>query len=323
MQLQKVLSKVFEQEVGKVIVVANAVSKETHQLLTDLIKYYDGKLKAVTANENIGSAGGYSLGISTAIKEAYDYLWLLDDDNLPQKNSLSSLLEAYSIHAHEIKKEELVLQSFRESLPEMLDLVDKKNLNTLPRPASFIGFHIRNLWDSGSKLFIKFQKGHPVSNYRHKFIRLHTAPYGGLFFHKNAIKKMGLPNALFFLYADDFAYTLNFTLKGGTLLLVPGSRIIDLEPVWNATGKKTSNLYRRLKVLPASKTYYEVRNRIYVGRILFPGHPVMYFINKWLYIILLGAFSLYYSCWERFKLILNAINDGENGRLGKREFGSD
>jgi len=236
--LQKILASVFEHEAGHVIVVANAVTDETLQILSDLKEVHNGRLEIVKSEENIGSAGGYALGLSAAIENSYDYLWLLDDDNLPQKDSLASLLEAYSIHAREIRKEELVLQSFRKSLPEMLELVDNTHLHTLPRPASFIGFHVWDLWNSFcSKLFMHIQEDRPVSNHRHKFIRLHSAPYGGLFFHKKAIKKMGFPNSLLFLYADDFAYTLNFTAHGGTLLLVTDSRIIDLEPVWNAAGE--------------------------------------------------------------------------------------
>jgi hypothetical protein len=269
-QLRQVLLKVFEQQVGHVIAVANAVSQETHQLLTDLIKHHDGRLEILTSIENLGSAGGYALGLSKAIKEPYDYFWLLDDDNLPLKDSLSALLDAYSMHEG-IMKEELVLQSFRESLPEMLEIVNKKRPHSLPRPASFIGFHICNLWDDFfSKLFMRKQKDHPVLNHKQIFLRLHSAPYGGLFFHKDAIKILGIPNPLFFLYADDFAYTLNFTLKGGSLLLVPDSRITDLEPVWNTTGGKTSNIHRRLNVLSTEKTYYEVRNRIYLVEQCFP-----------------------------------------------------
>lgn len=320
-QLQQVLLKVLEQEIGHVIIVANAVSNETHHLLTDLIKLNEGRLEILISNENIGSAGGYALGLSKAIKEPYDYFWLLDDDNLPLKDSLSALLDAYSIHEGKIRKEELVLQSFRESLPEMLEIVNKKRPHSLPRAASFIGFHVCNLWDDFcSKLFMRKQKDHLVLNHKQKLVRLHSAPYGGLFFHKNAIKILGIPNPLFFLYADDFAYTLNFTLKGGSLLLVPDSRIMDLEPVWNATGGKTSNIHRRLNVLSSEKTYYEVRNRIYLGRTMFPGHRLMYFLNKWVYLTLLGLLALYYRRGKRLKLILRAVSDGEQGRLGKRNF---
>lgn len=320
-QLQKVLAGVFEQRTGHVIVVANTVTNETRQILANFTKFHPGCLEILPSDENLGSAGGYALGLSTAIKKSYEYFWLLDDDNLPQEGALAALLAAFSFHQQSIKKGELVLQSLRESLPEMMDILHKRCQPSTPRPASFIGFHIFNLWqDFMSLLSTNGSKGIAALNNGKDVIQLHWAPYGGLFFHREAIKNLGLPNPLFFLYADDLAYTLNFTSQGGNLFLVPDSRITDIEPVWNATGGKTSNTYRRLKVLSSKKTYYEVRNRIYLGRTMFPGHPLMYLLNKWLYITLLGLLALYYRCGERFKLILRAVNDGERGRLGKRHF---
>lgn len=320
-QLQKVLAGVFEQGTGHVIVVANAVINETNKMLVDLKKTHPGHLEILPSDENLGSSGGYALGLSTAINKSYEYFWLLDDDNLPKEGALPALLSAFSLHQQSVKRDKLVLQSFRESLPEMMEIFHNKCQPSLPRAASFIGFHIFNLWETFySILSTKNPKASTVLNNEKDAICLHSAPYGGLFFHRDAIKTLGIPDPLFFLYADDLAYTLNFTLKGGSLLLVPDSRIIDIEPVWNATGDKTSNIYRRLKVLSSKKTYYEVRNRVYVGRMMFPGHPLMYWLNKWVYITLLALLASYYSCGDRFKLILRAARDGEQGRLGKRNF---
>jgi len=320
-QLHKVFSSIMEQGVGHVIIVANAVITATHQILYDLKDIYPGQLEILSSNENLGSAGGYALGLNTAFKKSYEYFWLLDDDNLPREGALAALLDAFSIHRENTKKSELVLQSFRESQPEMIDIIYKGCQPSTPRPASFIGFHVLNLWESISAMLPMARHIAAVDlDAEKKIIRLNWAPYGGLFFHRDAIKTLGLPNSLFFLYADDLAYTLNFTSHGGNLFMVPGSRIVDIEPVWNATGGKASNLYRRLKLLSPVKTYYEVRNRIYIGRTMFPGNLLMYLLNKWLYIFVLSLFALYYRCGDRFKLIMRAINDGESGQLGKRNF---
>jgi len=320
-QLKKVIAGVFEQKTGYVLVVANAVTNKTHQMLADLKNIYIDRLEIVKSDENLGSAGGYALGLSTAIKNTYEYFWLLDDDNLPQKGAMAALLDAFSFHQQSIKKRELVLLSHRESLPEIKDIAQKRYERSLPLTASFIGFHIFNLCQAFcSMLSLNNPKAPTGLNNGKEMIRLSWAPYGGLFFHKDAIKTLGFPDPLFFLYADDFAYTLNFTLKGGNLLLVPNSRIMDIEPAWNATGGKTSNIHRRLNVLSSEKTYYEVRNRIYIGRTMFPGHRLMYFLNKWVYLTLLGLLALYYRRGKRLKLILRAVSDGEQGRLGKRNF---
>lgn len=320
-QLKKVLAELIEQKVGHVIVVANAVIKNTLQMLYELSKIHEGKIEILISNENIGSAGGYNLGLNEAYKKSHDFLWLLDDDNLPQKDALTELLKSFSIHNHSIKPDKLILQSLRESLPEMKEIVRRGCSPALPIPASFIGFHVMKVWDMFfSKLSSDKDKSCSLSNNKNETIRLHSAPYGGLFFHKDVLKTLGFPNPLFFLYADDFAYTLNFTSQGGSILLVPNSRIIDLEPVWNATGSSIYNIYRRLKILTPEKVYYEVRNRIFIGRRIFPGHLLMYLVNKYLYLLALGFLTLYYRRFDRFRLILCAIHDGEQGFLGKKTF---
>ncbi len=319
--LRRVLSAVLEIGVGHIIVVANAVVFETHQMLNDFSKIYQDRIEILMSDENIGSAGGYELGLRAAFKTKYDFFWLLDDDNLPQKNALMGLLNAFSFHTKKIKKDGLLLLSFRKSLPEMMYYFNSKSQLIYPRPASFIGFHISNVWKD-LLLFMQTKKrsGTVFTDHRKNNISLNFAPYGGLFFHRDAVKILGLPNPLFFLYSDDLAYTLNFTLKGGSLFLVPDSCINDIEPPWNATTSKAFNISRRLKVMTAEKAYYEVRNRVYLGRTMFPGNLLIYSLNKWLYLIILGNFALYYRCWKRFKLILLAIIDGEKGRLGKRSF---
>ncbi|MEI6609848.1 MAG: glycosyltransferase, partial [Deltaproteobacteria bacterium] len=145
-QLHKVLLEVLEQGADHVIIVANAVINETHQMLAELIKIHPGRLEILPSDENLGSAGGYALGLSTAIKEHYGFFWLLDDDNLPQIGAMVALLKAFSFHQQSMKKSELALQSLRESLPEMMDIFYKRCRPSLPRPASFIGFHVFNLW---------------------------------------------------------------------------------------------------------------------------------------------------------------------------------
>ncbi len=319
--LQKVLNAVLQQGVGHIIVVANAVIDDTHQLLADIKKNHHERIEIIASDENLGSAGGYALGLSSAMKRPFDFIWLLDDDNLPQNGSLEALLFAFSFHQKKIKKNKLALQSFRESLPEMRNIRRNRRGPSLPRASSFIGFHIFNLFEMiFQKISVKKQVSDPALNADEDAIPLHSSPYGGLFFHKDAFNTLGLPDPLLFLYADDFAYTLNFTSRGGTLLLIPISRIIDLDPVWNAAGGHSINIYRRLNVLSSEKTYYEVRNRIYVSRTMFPGRPMMYLFNKLIYLSLLKVLALYYRQPDRYKLILQAVHDGEQGRLGKRNF---
>ena len=53
-----------------------------------------GVLLARDTGENLGGAGGFNYGMRWALEAGYDYLWLMDDDCLPQPDALEKLLEA-------------------------------------------------------------------------------------------------------------------------------------------------------------------------------------------------------------------------------------
>ena len=42
--------------------------------------------------ENIGGAGGFAYGVAGAHRQGYDWLWLMDDDGLPENDALENLL---------------------------------------------------------------------------------------------------------------------------------------------------------------------------------------------------------------------------------------
>ena len=41
---------------------------------------------------NLGSAGGWNSGIKYALKNKFDYVWLMDDDGYPDQDALKILL---------------------------------------------------------------------------------------------------------------------------------------------------------------------------------------------------------------------------------------
>ena len=317
--LKNVLEAVLDEEPGHVIVVANAVNSNTDNLLKELEKRYKSLLEIIHSDENIGSSGGYALGLQTALNSHFDFFWLLDDDNLPNYRSLIPLLNSFVFYNKTIEKRNLMLQSLRVSLPSMKNIVQNGMKPHLPKNGSFIGFHILNLKDDLNKYLNKYlRKKTPKMfiNYK-KPIKLHWSTYGGLFMHRNVVDKIGLPNPDFFIDMDDLAYTLKFSLNGGNIFLVPESRLTDLDPLSNVTDINKPNIYRQLNLLSDKRCYYRTRNRIYLGKLFFPGNPITYFINKWLYLFLLFSFTVTLFTYKRFNLIIKAIRDGEQARLGK------
>lgn len=63
---------------------------------TDNTSYILEKLNVSNVSqENVGSAGGWHTGISYALKNNFDYCWLMDDDGFPARNAFQLLQDNF------------------------------------------------------------------------------------------------------------------------------------------------------------------------------------------------------------------------------------
>ena len=86
--LKQVIEACYKEGVDKVIVIDNASEENSKKQLKEYEKENQDRLKVIYLEENIGSAGGYKRGLQEAYEcEECEYIWLLDDDNMPQKKS--------------------------------------------------------------------------------------------------------------------------------------------------------------------------------------------------------------------------------------------
>ena len=72
-----------------IIVIDNMSTDGTVDMLKPLIK--NNSIIYHSTGKNIGGAGGFYEGIKLAYKLGYEYFWLMDDDCIPQSNSLRQL----------------------------------------------------------------------------------------------------------------------------------------------------------------------------------------------------------------------------------------
>ena len=68
----------------------DGTDKYLEQIKSDRISY-------IITDKNIGGAGGFNLGLRYAIENNYSYAWVMDDDTIPEENSLEKLLNAKEI----------------------------------------------------------------------------------------------------------------------------------------------------------------------------------------------------------------------------------
>ena len=78
------------QENLNILVVDNASTDGTEEVLQPLIA--SGVIEYINTGSNLGGAGGFNFAIKEAMKGHPDFVWLMDDDTIPEPNALKELL---------------------------------------------------------------------------------------------------------------------------------------------------------------------------------------------------------------------------------------
>ena len=300
--------------VSRVVVVANGYSVErAHRLKARLVK--DGRpLHVVTLPSNEGSAAGFGAGIEAALDDGGEFLWLLDDDNVPDVTALDELCDALAREA--VGSEGLANRawiSYRPARDYQRALASGSNAGcAFPSRSAFLYFDVfqratRRLATCGTS---------PSSS---SLTCIPYGPYGGFFAHCSMFLAIGLPDPKLVLYEDDAEYTNRIERGGGHIHFVATSRIRDIDDNWLSSVREARGPIRLLDAESAVRAYYSVRNRVHFESRYRKTSRAMYLANKSIYLAVLIVFGCRPARWPRLRLLLQAVADGERGHLGVRD----
>ena len=296
----------------RVIVVANGSSQAQVRELTetDLVETLPLTILALT--RNAGSSGGFSAGICAALKDEASFVWLLDDDAEASPDALQELMKAYGHLVRRVDPRTIGLVSYRpDRRYQRLIVAGASPRDAYPAVSSFLSFDVarRLTGHGGMKRLTKRND---------MYVRIPYGPYGGFFAHRGAVEHIGVPDQSFVLYEDDAEYTHRLTRSGGGLFLVPGSVVRDTTPNWLGERGAGRAPVQLLDAPSAFRVYYAVRNRVYFETRHWRGHHSRYAVNRGFYVGLLKVLGQRLDREARLRLILSAIDDGEQGRMGAR-----
>jgi len=309
--LKKALYSARNEGFDRAVVVDNGAKIDISQLAKD---EFGDFVDVVTMEKNTGSSGGFEAGMQRAIDLNADFLMLLDDDNELQPGCLDSLLLTYQESILSVPQNSLAVLAYRSD--RQTDVAANIPSNGMTgNSAAFFGFHFLEV---PFKLFRRTPVGRRWIARRPILPRVVVAiaPYSGMYFHQSVLKLHGLPDARFILYADDTDFSYRLTRAGGSIVLATNAKLVDLELSWNVKARFSNTFDALLLGDSDLRAFYSTRNRAYFEEKYSKDFKLIRGINKFIYLSALYVRSMGVDRKARFKLLIQAIRDGESGRLG-------
>lgn len=187
--------------VSSILLIDNASTDGTHDALNDKGFLRNNNFIYCLMETNLGGAGGFHEGFRRAAKLKNDFIWIMDDDTVPEKNALEELISA------------------------------ERYLNIKNEKASFLASTV--FGENGEAMNVPQIDGRVAPNgysdwYRYLdegIVKIKNATFVSLLIPVDSIKKCGLPYKDFFIWGDDAEYTQRLTEKAGRAYLVGKSRV--------------------------------------------------------------------------------------------------
>lgn len=310
--LKQVIQSVFLEGVDKLIIVNNGATDNIEKLVRENFEMY--VIEVVNLDKNYGSSKGFCIGMKKAYELNPDFILFLDDDNVVQLNCISSLVNKYAIESQSSDDNNLALLAFRPvRLLDVANGISPSRIN--PLDGSFFGLHFLDipfkLWKRIPFVKELLIKDNPTEN-----VYLQSASWSGLFIKPDLIKRHGYPNEELVLYADDTEYTLRISQSGGKIALCTEAVLKDIDQSWNLKSNYGNTFDGLLLGNSEFRAYYSTRNQSYLE---YHKKKNIFFVsnlNRLLHRIILTYRALVLNKKDRFKLLINAINDGKNSKLG-------
>lgn len=336
--VSQLVDALVKEGVNKIIIVDNGSSESSRIKLEELTKRYQ-IIILIRSNENLGSAGGFHLGIKSALERTdCDFIWLLDDDNVPLPGALNELINYYQEKAKD-HSNFVCLSSLRipNDYHSLKRLIKKGKYEVNIETDSFLGFTFKKILKYFYKCFLlvgrkiicrklsfrRSRKEHDNTFENTEFIqddvrnlpvvRTTHAPYGGFFFHRSIVNIIGLPRKDYYLYADDTEWTYRISKNGGVIYILPRSLIKDLLPSWN---RNQTNALLALLYAPADRLYYVVRNIIVFTEENCVRNRFIYKFNKVFFSLVIYIIMLAFDS-NKAKMFRKALKDAKLKKMGK------
>jgi rhamnopyranosyl-N-acetylglucosaminyl-diphospho-decaprenol beta-1,3/1,4-galactofuranosyltransferase len=226
------------KQIHTIIIVDNSLSSLPSVLIEHLHESHKNKILYLRCPHNLGSAGGFSLGMSKAYQEGAQWIWLHDEDDYPERNCLKKLL---------CQNDGMI------RAPQIVDPKTGKILRYFKRVQGCLGYFYPAPRD---KVYVD------------------VAGTAGLLIHRDVIARIGVYDPDFFIGYEDYEYCLRARIAGLTVHVVTEAMVFHPDHQ-SPTFSRYYYLDRILAYLPSfwgiiskgsSRDVYAIRNYIIVSK---------------------------------------------------------
>lgn len=252
-----------------IMIIDNASTDGTFAYIQSLIQ--KNNIIYFNTKNNLGGAGGFSLGIKMACEAGYEKIWIMDDDTIPEEDALQELMN-----------------------------VDKK----LQGKYGFLASTV--LWTDGtwSKMnLLRASQYHAFEDYslaKDGIIGIERASFVSIMINATAVREVGLPIKEFFIWSDDQEYTDRISKKY-SCYYVSKSKVLHKMKT-NSGSNVAEDTYERI-----DRYRMAFRNEYYIARR--NGTKKEYRGNVKGYILLILRTSKDYK-FKRIKAVLSGVIQG-------------
>lgn len=298
--LKKVLIALNQQtkNISNILVFDNNSTDETPKYLIEngfkvitsvkkMNESLNNRLITFRSDKNLGGSGGFANAIRLASKFDCDYMWIMDDDVLPEDNCLQLLLEKMHEKNVQVAIPSRNDDNYEDSVVKNLDFRNCLKYTPYSR-----------------KEFYE----HPLTK---DFYYVVDMAFEGPLIDMKLVRKVGFPDEGFFLEYDDSDYAQR--LQKYSKIIYVTNAVLHRQ-----LAKKKDKVQSNKRDKYNWRTYYTLRNNIIFDRRYGQNwavrniSPRLLLIHKTVKSILDGYAK------NNLPLLFKAYHDGMTGKMGKR-----